>query len=288
MENIIIIAGPTASGKTKYAINLANQINAEIVSADSMQIYQYMNIGTAKPDLEEQQGIRHHMIDIIDPSQDFSVAQYQSMALACIQDILSRGKRVIIAGGTGLYINSLLYNITYADTTQNEEFRIRMTDLAAERGNEWLHAQLEAIDPQAAQNIHMNNTKRVIRALEIYEETGITATQQILDSKRNPSAYQFEVYGLLVERETLNQRINQRVDEMIKAGLVDEVRYLVDHGYHKKTAMQAIGYKEIVASLDGEISLEEAVEYIKLGTRQYAKRQMTWFRRIPELKWVSP
>ena len=288
LDKVYIIGGATASGKTAYGIKKAIACDGEIVSADSMQIYRSMNIGTAKPDLDERQGIVHHMIDIVEPDQDFSVAQYQEMALKTIRDILFRGKTPIVVGGTGLYINALLYNIRYAMISENPEFRERMTELSVTNGTQWLHLQLERIDPTAALKIHSNDVKRTIRALEIFHETGITATEQIAESRRIPPPFSFEIVGLDIERELLYDRINRRVDQMIQQGLVEEVASLLHSGWRNGTAMQAIGYKEMTEHLDGRETLDEAVERIKKNTRNYAKRQLTWFRRIEELRWIRP
>jgi len=286
IEKVIFVVGPTASGKTAYSVELAKEIHAEIVSADSMQIYKFMDIGTAKPTEAERGGIMHHMLDIVYPDQDFSVALYQEMALKKIREISARGMRVIVTGGTGLYINSLIYNISYAKDSMDRRIRSGLEEQARERGNEYIHEKLMEIDPVAARRIHPNDIKRIIRALEIYTTTGKNTTEQINRSRTSPPEFEFELIGLDADREELRRRIDLRVDKMLNAGLEREVRNLLDMGYGGGTAMQAIGYKELVEYFKGSISLDEAVQRIKTGTKQYAKRQMTWFRKTPGIKWL--
>lgn len=288
MESVIVIVGPTASGKTKLSIELAKDINGEIISADSMQLYRFMNIGTAKPDMEEMSGIRHYLIDEVNPDVEFSVAKYQELALKYIKEILENGKRPIVVGGTGLYINSLIYNINFSETIIDWELRDKLKKEAEEKGNEYLHEKLRKIDPEASEKLHSNDIKRIIRAIEVYEYTKkpISYHQEI--SRQNPPQYNFIVVGLRMDRVKLYRRINQRVDLMMERGLLQEVQSLVKMGYDKNTvAMQGIGYKEILAHLRGEISLEEAVELIKKGSRHYAKRQITWFKRLENVLWVD-
>jgi tRNA dimethylallyltransferase len=287
MKRVTFVVGPTASGKTAYSIELAKKTDAEIISADSMQIYKYMDIGTAKPSEIERDGILHHMIDIIYPDQNFSVALYQKMALEKIKEISTKGKRVIVTGGTGLYINSLVYNISYAKNSMNEQIRSELEYLASARGNEYIHNMLKELDPVAAQRIHVNDKKRVIRALEIYQTTGKNTTEQIDRSRDSPPGFEYVIIGLEVDRQELRRRIDERVDKMMNAGLQAEVKSLLEMGYGGGTAMQAIGYKELVEHFNCNISLDEAVEKIKTGTKQYAKRQITWFRKISNIKWFN-
>jgi tRNA dimethylallyltransferase len=291
MDKIIAVVGPTASGKTEYAVRLALKMGAEIVSADSMQIYRHMDVGTAKPSMAERRGVEHHMIDVVEPDEPFSVAAYQKMALDCIRGALSRAKPVIVAGGTGLYIQALACNIAYPERAGDEACRRRLEALALERGNGCLADMLAAVDPASAGRIHINDRKRLIRALEIYETTGVTQTELIARSRATPPAYAFEPRGLFVERAELYGRINRRVDAMIKNGLPDEARALF--GKYGRgdgrggTALQAIGYKEMADYIDGRCALEDAAEKIKLETRRYAKRQMTWFRKMSGIAWVD-
>ena len=285
---VIIIAGPTASGKTKLSIELAKEINGEIISADSMQVYKYMDIGTAKPTKEEMQGIKHYLLDEVSPDEDFNVVKYKEKALLYISEILKKGKMPIIVGGTGLYINSLLYNIEFSETICDWDFRNRMQEMADEHGNDYLYEKLKKIDPISAERIHSNNVKRVIRALEVYEFTGIPISEYQEKSRLIDSEYDFYVFGLNMDREKLYERINKRVDIMINDGLVEEVKSIIDMGFKpNSTAMQAIGYKEIIEYFNGNISIEEAIDIIKRDSRRYAKRQITWFKKTECLKWVD-
>jgi tRNA dimethylallyltransferase len=288
MEPVIVLVGPTASGKTNLSIELAKQINGEIISADSMQVYKYMDIGTAKPDSMEMSGIKHYLIDEIPPDEEFSVAKYQELALRYIETVLNKGKMPIIVGGTGLYINSLIYNINFSDTTIDWELRESLNKEAEEKGNEYLHNKLKEIDHKAASKIHMNNTKRVIRAIEVYEGTKKPISYHQEVSRVKPSSYNFILIGLSMDREKLYERINKRVDIMFEKGLVQEVEKLIELGYDKNSvAMQALGYKEILLYLTGTISLDEAVYIIKRDSRHYAKRQMTWFRKLENIFWIN-
>ena len=285
---VIVIGGPTASGKTDLAVHLAQNLNGEIVSADSMQIYRFMDIGTAKPTLEEQRGIPHHMIDIIDPDEAFSVAEYKKMAEEKIKDIISRGKIPIVAGGTGLYLNALIYNIQFSKTQSDWEFRERMHELAKEKGAEYLHEKLRQADPVSASLIHPNNIVRVIRALEVFETTKRPISEHQIESRVNPPEYDYKVFGLYVDREVLYKRIDARVDKMMEMGLIKEVEGLLEKGYTKNSlALQAIGYKELIAAMENKYSFDEAVGRIKLGTRHYAKRQLTWFKKIEGIIWMD-
>lgn len=288
MEPVIIIAGPTASGKTGVSIELAKLINGSIISADSMQIYRYMDIGTAKPDENERSGIRHYLIDEVDPDESFSVARYRELALGYIKAILSEGRRPIIAGGTGLYINSLLYNINFSEAICDEELRASLRREAEEKGNRYLYERLLAMDPQAASKIHENDIRRVIRAIEVYTHTNKPISEHVKMSRLEPAPYKYIIFGLNWVREKLYRRIDARVDKMMADGLVEEVRHLAEMGYDKgATAMQAIGYKEVLCYLRGEITLEETIEILKRDTRHYAKRQLTWFRRMREINWID-
>ena len=287
MDRIICVVGPTASGKTKLAVHLAKAYDGEVVSCDSMQIYKHMDIGTAKPTPEEMEGVRHHLIDIIEPGEDFSVGKYVQLADACVQDILSRGRTVIIAGGTGLYVDSLISGRTFApvpQTGKREALEARMR----EAGGEAMLEALRAVDPEAAQRLHPADEKRIIRALEVYEETGKTITQHNLETQAIPPRYRPVWLGLdYADRAVLYRRIDLRVDLMLQAGLLDEIRALLAIGVSPAaTAMQAIGYKEFFGALDGSCTLEEAAELCKQRSRNYAKRQLTWFRRNPEIRWL--
>ncbi|MEN6315286.1 MAG: tRNA (adenosine(37)-N6)-dimethylallyltransferase MiaA [Clostridiaceae bacterium] len=288
MEPVIVLVGPTASGKTGVSIELAKRIGASIVSSDSMQIYRYMDIGTAKPDAGERAGIRHYLIDEVDPDENFSVAKYRELALKYIAQILSEGKRAIVVGGTGLYINSLLYNINFSETICDEELREALKNEAKEKGNRHLYERLAAIDPEAASKIHENDVKRVIRAIEVYTHTNKPISEHARLSRQEPPPYRYIVFGLKWDRSKLYERIEKRVDNMLQSGLVEEVRKLMDLGYDKgTTAMQGIGYKEIAGYLKGEHSLEETIYILKRDTRHYAKRQMTWFNRLEEIHWLE-
>ncbi len=288
MEPVIVIAGPTASGKTGLSIELAKLINGSIVSADSMQIYRHMDIGTAKPDEKEREGIRHYMIDEVDPDENYSVARYCENALEYISAIIRDGGRPIITGGTGLYINSLVYNINFSETICDEELRAKLKKEAEEKGNRHLYEKLLELDTEAASKIHENDVKRVIRAIEVYTHTQRPISEHVKLSRLEPAPYRYIVFGLNWDRKKLYRRIEERVDKMLEAGLTDEVKRLIEMGYDKgSTAMQAIGYKEIAGYLKGEYSLEEAVYILKRDTRRYAKRQLTWFRRMREIKWLD-
>lgn len=285
-NKIIAVAGPTASGKTALAVEIAKKYNGEVVSCDSMQIYRHMDIGTAKPTRDEMCGIPHHMIDIIEPTESYSVAAFVSDARKCIDDILSRGRLPILAGGTGLYMDSVINNISFAEFDGDEDFRAEMRGFAEREGNEALHGILKEKDPEAAEKIHPNNVRRVIRALEVCRMTGKTFTQAGLEARRE-RVYDALVFGLDAERSVLYDRINRRVDRMFEAGLEQEVRTLADSGIPRdSTAMQAIGYKELLEYFDGRCSLAEAAEKIKQESRRYAKRQLTWFRRSKDIVWL--
>ena len=285
---ILVIVGPTASGKTRMAVELAQRHNGEVISADSMQIYRTMDIGTAKPTKEEMGGIPHHMIDVADPEEDFSVARYVEMAARCVDDVLERGKLPIVAGGTGLYIDSLLSGRTFAPFSPDSALRGELERELAEKGGQAMLEALAQVDPEAAQRLHPNDHKRIIRALEVYRSTGKTITQHNRETQAIPPRYNALTIGLAFQdRQAMWRRIDQRVDEMVAAGLEDEVRRLLTSGISPKcTAMQAIGYKEFTQALSGEMTWQEAADVVKLRSRQYAKRQLTWFGRNPNTRWV--
>lgn len=285
---ILVIVGPTASGKTRMAVELAQRHNGEVISADSMQIYRTMDIGTAKPTKEEMGGIPHHMVDVADPEEDFSVARYVEMAARCVDDVLERGKLPIVAGGTGLYIDSLLSGRTFAPFSPDSALRGELERELAEKGGQAMLEALAQVDPEAAQRLHPNDHKRIIRALEVYRSTGKTITQYNRETQAIPPRYNALTIGLAFQdRQAMWRRIDQRVDEMVAAGLEDEVRRLLTSGISPKcTAMQAIGYKEFTQALSGEMTWQEAADVVKLRSRQYAKRQLTWFGRNPNTRWV--
>ena len=286
MNNIICIAGPTASGKTALAVELAKITNGEVISCDSMQIYRHMDIGTAKPTKEEMQGIPHHMIDVCEPDEDFSVSRYCEMATPIIDDILARGKTAIIAGGTGLYMDSLIKGNTFAPFPSTG-MREKLEAQADSEGMDAMISLLQSIDPEAAQRIH--DRKRIIRALEVYYETGETITEHNRRTQAIPPRYSPLWLGLdFADRQELYSRIDLRVDIMLEQGLVEEIRTLLASGIPAKcTAMQAIGYKEFVAALEGIGTIEEAAEEVKKSSRHYPKRQLTWFRRNKEMHWLT-
>lgn len=281
-EKVLVIAGPTAVGKTDLSIKLAKELNGEIVSTDSMQIYKYMDIGSAKITKEEMRGVTHHMIDVIDPSIPFSVADYKEMAQKCIEDIISRGKLPILTGGTGLYINALTCNMNFTEAENDLDYRNELEELAEKHGNEYIHNMLKEIDPISYKEIHYNNRKRVIRALEVYKLTKKPFSSFNAGDEFYNGPYDVSYYVLNMNREKLYDRINLRVNIMMDRGLLDECIKLREMGYNSSVqSMQGIGYKEIFYYLEGKISLDEAVEMIKQGSRNYAKRQLTWFRRDP-------
>lgn len=280
MIPLVIIAGPTASGKTALSVELAKRLNGEIVSADSMQIYKFMNIGTAKPSQEERQGIVHHLMDIVDPWENFSLADYAEMAHKVIADIYGRGKLPIMVGGTGLYIDTVAENITLGEVQGDAEVRRELEEFAANCGNEALHLMLKSCDPESFERLHINDTKRIVRALEVFRVTGKTIGEHNRESRKAPAIYKPIRFMIGWDREVLYDRINRRVDIMLEQGLLQEVKTCLEMGLNSKnTAMQAIGYKELAEHLRGEISLEEAVEKIKMESRRYAKRQISWFKR---------
>ena len=286
-DNIICIAGPTASGKTALAVEIAKLVNGEVVNCDSMQIYKYMNIGTAKPSSEEQQGIIHHMIDVAEPDEDFSVSRYCEMATPIVEDILSRGKTAVIAGGTGLYMDSLIRGNAFAPFPSTG-MREKLEAQADRVGMEFMLDQLRIIDPDAAARLHLSDRKRIIRALEVYYETGETITAHNLKTQAIPPRFRPVWLGLdFADRKDLYRRIDLRVGLMLEQGLLQEIRELLDRGIPEKcTAMQAIGYKEFLDALEGRCTIDEAADLVRQSSRHYAKRQLTWFRRNKDIHWL--
>lgn len=285
---LVILTGPTAAGKTQLSLSLAKKIGGEIISADSMQIYKKMDIGTAKIMPGEMQGVRHYLVDALMPDEEFNVVVFQKMAKAAIKDIISRGKIPIVVGGTGFYIQALLYDIDFTENDSDMSFRHAMEALAAERGPEVLHERLAQVDPASAEKIHANNVKRVIRALEFYEKTGLKISEHNEEQRQNTSPYDFAYFVLTWPRDVLYERINRRVDAMMDQGLLAEVQGLLKEGYAPDlVSMQGLGYKEFVPYFNGEITLEEAVYTLKRDTRHFAKRQLTWFRREREVLWID-
>lgn len=284
---VIVICGPTASGKTALSIELAKKIDGEIVSADSMQIYKDMNIGTAKPEDDEKQGIKHYLMDYISPQQRYSVAQFKNDATKAIEEIIEKGKTPIVVGGTGLYIDSLIYGIEYNDIKIDEDYRKKLERIIETQGLEALYNKANEIDSQAMKKISPNDQKRIIRVLEIYHATGKTKTEQEEESRKNEVKYNYKVFALNMDREKLYERINKRVDIMIEKGLIQEVNNLQRKYNEFPTAMQGLGYKEVVDYLQGEYTQEEMIEKIKMESRRYAKRQLTWFRKNKETIWLD-
>ncbi len=287
-QPLIILTGPTAAGKTALSIQLAKKAGGEIISADSMQIYRHMDIGSAKVRPEEMQGVRHHLIDVMDPSEEFNVVIFQKMAKECMEGIYERGHIPILTGGTGFYIQAVLYDIDFTENEEDAAYRKELEKLAAEKGKAFLHRMLQEADEASAAAIHENNTKRVIRALEFYKMTGKKISEHNERERKKEAAYQACYFVLDEERESLYRKIDSRVDGMIENGLVEEVKRLRQMGCHKNmVSMQGLGYKEILCFLEGEISLERAIYLIKRDTRHFAKRQLTWFRREKDVIWVS-
>lgn len=287
---IVAVVGPTASGKTALAIELAKQFNGEVVSCDSMQVYREMNIGTAKPSLEEMDGVKHHMLDFADPKQVYTCADYVRDARSVIDKIVSNGKLPIICGGTGLYLDSLLRGGSFEETEVNIDYRAELEKLADEKGNEYIHSMLNEVDPESAAATHFNNRKRVIRALEIYKSCGVPKSELDRRSQQLESDYNALIIGLrFTDRSVLYERINRRVDIMIESGLLQETENLMKNGVFESngTAKQAIGYKELLGYIKGEMSYEDAVEQLKVATRRYAKRQMTWFSAHGDVNWID-
>lgn len=280
---LVIITGPTAAGKTDISLRLAKNIGGEIISADSMQVYRGMDIGTAKIMKDQMMGIPHHLIDIMDPSEPFNVMIFRKLAMEAADDILSRGRIPVVVGGTGFYIQALLYDVEFSDQNAGGQYRTRLQDLCRDKGQEYLHDMLKSCDPEYAAGVHANNVKRVIRALEFYHETGQKLSDHNRQMREKTSPWNFACFVLYHDREVLYDRINRRVDQMMEEGLTEEAAALYDKGYSRHlTSMQGIGYKEFFDYLDGTSTLEETADRIKKNTRHFAKRQMTWFRREKE------
>ncbi len=287
MKKVIVICGPTASGKTDLSIELAKKIGGEIVSCDSMQIYQEMNIGTAKPSQKEKQGIPHYMLDFVSPEQRYSVADYKKEAKDAIRTIIEKGKVPIVVGGTGLYVDSLIYEIDYPTMEFEEDFRKELTKRVQVEGLNTLYEEAKKIDLEAIEKISPHDEKRILRILEIYHATGKTKTQQEIESRKRPVEYDYQVFALKWDREILYERINKRVDQMIEQGLIQEVKSILKKHKIFPTAMQGLGYKEVVEYLEGNLTKQEMIDKIKLETRRYAKRQMTWFRKNKQTIWLE-
>ncbi|MBT2730298.1 tRNA (adenosine(37)-N6)-dimethylallyltransferase MiaA [Bacillus sp. ISL-75] len=285
-QKLLVIIGPTAVGKTKLSIEMAKRYNGEIISGDSMQIYRGMDIGTAKIKKDEMEGIPHYLIDIKEPFENFSVAEFQLLVRAKIGEIAKKGKLPIIVGGTGLYIQSVIYDYQFSDVSGDESYRLKLEERAKKIGNEALYKELLEVDPGSASQIHPNNVRRVIRALEIFHLTG--KTMQEFQSTQQPDLlYNTAIVGLSMERVKLYERINYRVDLMIEEGLIEEVKGLYQRGLRDCQSIQAIGYKEMYAYLEGKVPLEEAIENLKQNSRRYAKRQLTWFRNKMDVSWFD-
>ena len=287
-QKLIVITGPTAVGKTGLSIDLAKRVGGEIISADSMQVYKYMDIGTDKIKPEKMEGVPHHLIDFLDPKEDFNVFIFQKLVKEAIADISSRGKVPIIVGGTGFYIQAVLYDIDFTETDEDDSYRKELETRAANGEGDLLHQELAAIDPESSQIIHANNVKRVIRALEYYKKTGRRISEHNAQQHQNESPYDFRCFVLTDERKTLYSRIEKRVDQMIEEGLEQEVRQIAAMGIPRNaTSMQGLGYREMLGYIDGEYDLDRAVYLIKRNTRHFAKRQLTWFKREKEVIWID-
>ena len=284
---VYVIGGPTASGKSKLAVELAKKVNGEIISADSMQIYKEMNIGTAKVNKEEMQGVQHYLVDFVSPDERYSVSNFKKDAEKSIEEILEKGKTPIVVGGTGLYIDSLIYGIEFQNEEVDLEYREKLNKIADEKGLESLYKKAQEIDPEAMKKISINDRKRIIRVLEIYHKTGKTKTEQELQSRKNEVKYEYKVFAITMDREKLYERIEKRVDFMIEQGLIEEVKQILEKYHTFPTAMQGLGYKEVVEYLEGSCTKEEMIEKIKKETRHYAKRQLTWFRKNKETIWLD-
>ncbi len=291
MENVkpvvYVIGGPTATGKSKLAVELAKRVGGEVISADSMQIYKDMNIGTAKITEDEMQGIKHYMIDYVSPEERYSVSNFKKDAEKSIEEIIDKGKIPIIVGGTGLYIDSLIYGIEFQDEKIDIEYREKLNKIAEKDGLEKLYEKAKNIDPQAMKKISINDKKRIIRVLEIYHKTGKTKTQQEEESRKKEVKYNYKVFAITMPREKLYERVEKRVDNMISQGLIEEVQGILKKYKKFPTAMQGLGYKEVVEYLENELTKEEMIEKIKKETRHYAKRQLTWFKKNKETIWLD-
>ena len=285
---LIVLTGPTAVGKTKLSIALAKAVNGEIISADSMQVYRYMDVGSAKITPDEMDGVPHHLVDVLDPTEDFNIVLFQQLAKKSMEEIYSKGRIPILVGGTGFYIQALTRDIDFTQSEQDDSYRKELESLAAEKGNTFLHDMLTSVDPKSAEDIHENNVKRVIRALEFYKQNGTRISEHNEEQKEHVSPYNLAYFVLNAPRPLLYKRIDERVDEMLKKGLVEEVKTLQRMGCHRgMVSMQGLGYKEILAWLEGEYPYDEAVRILKRDTRHFAKRQLTWFRREGEVTWVD-
>ena len=285
---LVILTGPTAVGKTALSIALAKAIGGEIISADSMQVYRHMDIGSAKIMPEEMEGVPHHLIDVLEPAEEFNVVVFQKLAKQAVEEIYSRGHIPILVGGTGFYIQALVYDIDFTENNEDTALRQALEEQARREGADVLYERLRAVDPESCESIHAHNIKRVIRAIEFYEKTGKKISDHNREQRQNDSPYHFAFFVLTDSRDKIYQRIDERVDLMMAHGLMEEVRALRDRGCRRDmVSMQGLGYKELLACLEGEISLEEAVYLIKRDTRHFAKRQLTWFRREKEVIWVD-
>lgn len=285
---LVVLTGPTAVGKTKLSIELAKKINGEIISCDSMQVYKYMDVGSAKIKPEEMRGVKHHLVDVLEPTEDFHVVEFQKMAKKAIDEIYANGHVPVLVGGTGFYIQAVLYDIDFTESDEDQAYRKELQKIAEEKGQHFLHEMLKAVDEKAAEDIHENNVKRVIRALEFYKETGEKISEHNEEQRAKSSPYAFKYFVLNDEREKLYKNIDKRVDIMFEEGLVDEVKKLISLGCHKGlTSMQGIGYKEVIDFLEEKASYEDTVSKIKQETRRFAKRQLTWFRREKDVIWLD-
>ena len=285
---LIVLTGPTAVGKTKLSIALAKAVNGEIISADSMQVYRYMDVGSAKITPDEMDGVPHHLVDVLDPTEDFNIVLFQQLAKKSMEEIYSKGRIPILVGGTGFYIQAITRDIDFTQSEQDDSYRKELEALVAEKGSSFLHDMLATVDPKSAEDIHENNVKRVIRALEFYKQNGTRISEHNEEQKEHVSPYNLAYFVLNAPRPLLYERIDARVDEMLKNGLVEEVKTLQRMGCHRgMVSMQGLGYKEILAWLEGEYPYDEAVRILKRDTRHFAKRQLTWFRREGEVTWVD-
>ena len=285
---LIVLTGPTAVGKTSLSISLAKAVNGEIISADSMQVYKGMDIGSAKIRKEEMQGVTHYLVDILEPEEEFHIVKFQELAKAALEEIYAKGKIPILVGGTGFYIQAVTRDIDFTQAEQETSYREELEQFAKEKGAEYLHEKLREVDSKSAENIHANNVKRVIRALEFYHQNGTPISEHNEEQKQQPSPYNLAYFVLTAPREILYERIDRRVDQMMEEGLLEEVKSLRERGCHRgMVSMQGLGYKEILAYLEGEYPLEEAVRILKRDTRHFAKRQLTWFRREQDVIWVD-
>ena len=285
---LVVLTGPTAVGKTKLSIALAKALDGEIISADSMQVYKHMDIGSAKITETEMDGVPHHLIDVLSPFEEFHIVRFQELAKKAMEDIYSRGRIPVFVGGTGFYIQAVTKDIDFTEGEEDKTYREELSRLAEEKGNEFLHEMLRAVDKKSAEEIHANNIKRVIRALEFYKENGFPISHHNEEQKQNETPYNLAYFVLNAPRELLYERIDRRVDEMMKNGLVEEVQKLKDMGCRREmTSMQGLGYKEILSFLEAEVPLEEAVRILKRDTRHFAKLQLTWFRRESDVIWVD-